>query len=67
MPARQTKPLREAREAPGWTGGIPMEVGGLMCPIAVVARELGIPVVSGVTGAAADPGTVQIRTRNADG
>jgi phosphohistidine swiveling domain-containing protein len=42
---------------PGWTPLFPraaalvMEVGGLMCHAAVVARELGIPAVFGVTGA----------------
>jgi rifampicin phosphotransferase len=42
---------------PGWTplfpraGAVVMEVGGLMCHAAVVARELGIPAVFGVTGA----------------
>ncbi len=39
---------------PGWTplfpraSGIVMEVGGLMCHAAVVARELGIPAVFGI-------------------
>ncbi len=39
---------------PGWTplfpraSGIIMEVGGLMCHAAVVARELGIPAVFGI-------------------
>jgi rifampicin phosphotransferase len=42
---------------PGWTPLFPgaaavvMEVGGLMCHAAVVAREMGIPAVFGVTGA----------------
>jgi rifampicin phosphotransferase len=42
---------------PGWTPLFPraaavvMEVGGLMCHAAVVARELGIPGVFGVAGA----------------
>jgi pyruvate,water dikinase len=42
---------------PGWTPLFPraaavvMEVGGVMCHAAVVARELGIPAVFGVTGA----------------
>lgn len=42
---------------PGWTplfpraSGVVMEVGGLMCHAAVVARELGIPAVFGVSGA----------------
>lgn len=42
---------------PGWTplfpraGGLVMEVGGLMCHAAVVARELGVPAVFGVAGA----------------
>jgi pyruvate,water dikinase len=42
---------------PGWTplfpraAGVVMEVGGLMCHAAVVARELGIPAVFGVGGA----------------
>jgi pyruvate,water dikinase len=42
---------------PGWTPLFPraaavvMEVGGLMCHAAVVARELGIPAVFGVDGA----------------
>lgn len=42
---------------PGWTPLFPraaavvMEVGGLMCHAAVVAREIGIPAVFGVTGA----------------
>jgi len=42
---------------PGWTPLFPrasaliMEVGGLMCHAAVVARELGIPAVFGATGA----------------
>jgi phosphohistidine swiveling domain-containing protein len=42
---------------PGWTplfpraAAIVMEVGGLMCHAAVVARELGIPAVFGVSGA----------------
>ena len=42
---------------PGWTPLFPraaaiiMEVGGLMCHAAVVARELGIPAVFGVSGA----------------
>ncbi len=42
---------------PGWTplfpraAAIVMEVGGLMCHAAVVARELGIPAVFGVRGA----------------
>lgn len=44
---------------PGWTplfplaSGIVMEVGGLMCHAAVVARELGIPAGFGITDAAA--------------
>ena len=44
---------------PGWTplfpraAGIVMEVGGLMCHAAVVARELGIPAVFGVSDATA--------------
>jgi pyruvate,water dikinase len=64
---------------PGWTplfsraGGIVMEVGGLMCHAAVVARELGIPAVFGASGATtelpegalvevdADAGTVTVR------
>lgn len=42
---------------PGWTPLFPrvravvMEVGGVMCHAAVVARELGVPAVFGVTGA----------------
>lgn len=42
---------------PGWTplfpraGGLVMEVGGLMCHAAVVARELGLPAVFGVGNA----------------
>ncbi|MBI2837835.1 MAG: hypothetical protein HYX75_05950 [Acidobacteria bacterium] len=42
---------------PGWTPLFPrsravvMEVGGLMCHAAVVAREMGIPAVFGVAGA----------------
>jgi rifampicin phosphotransferase len=42
---------------PGWTplfsraGALVMEVGGLMCHAAVVARELGVPAVFGVRGA----------------
>ncbi len=42
---------------PGWTPLFPMasavvmEVGGLMCHAAVVAREMGIPAVFGVPGA----------------
>ncbi|KAA0252210.1 MAG: hypothetical protein EDX89_19595 [Acidobacteria bacterium] len=42
---------------PGWTPLFPraaavvMEVGGLMCHAAVVAREMGIPAVFGVEGA----------------
>ncbi|HEV7502520.1 MAG TPA: PEP-utilizing enzyme, partial [Vicinamibacteria bacterium] len=42
---------------PGWTplfpraGALVMEVGGLMCHAAVVARELGVPAVFGVPGA----------------
>ena len=42
---------------PGWTPLFPraaalvMEVGGVMCHAAVVARELGIPAVFGVRGA----------------
>jgi phosphohistidine swiveling domain-containing protein len=42
---------------PGWTplfpraSGIIMEVGGLMCHAAVVARELGIPAVFGIPNA----------------
>jgi len=42
---------------PGWTPLFPrasaviMEVGGLMCHAAVVAREMGIPAVFGVSGA----------------
>jgi len=42
---------------PGWTplfpraGAVVMEVGGMMCHAAVVARELGIPAVFGVAGA----------------
>ncbi|MEE2777046.1 MAG: PEP-utilizing enzyme [Acidobacteriota bacterium] len=42
---------------PGWTPLFPrsaalvMEVGGTMCHAAVVARELGIPAVFGVTDA----------------
>jgi phosphohistidine swiveling domain-containing protein len=44
---------------PGWTplfpraAGIVMEVGGLMCHAAVVARELGIPAVFGIPNATA--------------
>lgn len=44
---------------PGWTPLFPracavvMEVGGAMCHAAVIARELGIPAVFGVTGATA--------------
>lgn len=46
---------------PGWTPLFPrasavvMEVGGVMCHAAVVARELGIPAVFGVAGATALP------------
>jgi pyruvate,water dikinase len=42
---------------PGWTplfpraAGIVMEVGGLMCHAAVVARELGVPAVFGISKA----------------
>lgn len=42
---------------PGWTplfpqaSGIIMEVGGLICHAAVVARELGIPAVFGIAHA----------------
>jgi pyruvate,water dikinase len=42
---------------PGWTPLFPraaavvMEVGGLMCHAAVVAREMGIPAVFGISGA----------------
>jgi phosphohistidine swiveling domain-containing protein len=42
---------------PGWTplfaraGALVMEVGGLMCHAAVVAREMGVPAVFGVPGA----------------
>jgi pyruvate,water dikinase len=42
---------------PGWTPLFPraaavvMEVGGVMCHAAVIARELGIPAVFGVSGA----------------
>ena len=42
---------------PGWTPLFPraaavvMEVGGLMCHAAVVARELGVPAVFGVRNA----------------
>jgi pyruvate,water dikinase len=42
---------------PGWTplfpraSGVIMEVGGLMCHAAVVARELGIPAVFGIPNA----------------
>jgi rifampicin phosphotransferase len=42
---------------PGWTPLFPracavvMEVGGMMCHAAVIARELGIPAVFGVAGA----------------
>jgi pyruvate,water dikinase len=42
---------------PGWTPLFPraaavvMEIGGMMCHAAVVARELGVPAVSGVPGA----------------
>ncbi|MCP5067199.1 MAG: hypothetical protein GY946_11590 [bacterium] len=45
---------------PGWTplfsraGAIVMEVGGLMCHAAVVARELGIPAVFGVPHATSE-------------
>jgi pyruvate,water dikinase len=45
---------------PGWTPLFPaaaalvMEVGGLMCHAAVVARELGIPSVFGVPGATSE-------------
>lgn len=41
---------------PGWTplfplaAGVVMEVGGVMCHAAVVARELGVPAVFGVDG-----------------
>jgi pyruvate,water dikinase len=54
---------------PGWTPLFPraaavvMEVGGVMCHAAVVARELGIPAVFGVTGATStlrDGQTVEI-------
>ena len=44
---------------PGWTplfphaSGIVMEVGGLMCHAAIVARELGIPAVFGIPHATA--------------
>ena len=44
---------------PGWTplfpqaSGIVMEVGGLICHAAVVARELGIPAVFGIRNATA--------------
>jgi pyruvate,water dikinase len=44
---------------PGWTPLFPraaavvMEVGGVMCHAAVIARELGIPAVFGVSGATA--------------
>lgn len=42
---------------PGWTplfprvAGLVMEVGGLMCHAAVMAREIGLPAVFGVRGA----------------
>ncbi len=42
---------------PGWTplftraAAVVMEVGGLMCHAAVVAREMGIPAVFGVSDA----------------
>jgi pyruvate,water dikinase len=42
---------------PGWTPLFPraaavvMEVGGMMCHAAVIARELGLPAVFGVSGA----------------
>jgi pyruvate,water dikinase len=44
---------------PGWTPLFPraaavvMEVGGVMCHAAVIARELGIPAVFGVSDATA--------------
>jgi pyruvate,water dikinase len=44
---------------PGWTPLFPraaavvMEVGGAMCHAAVIARELGIPAVFGVSAATA--------------
>jgi phosphohistidine swiveling domain-containing protein len=65
---------------PGWTPLFPMaaavvmEVGGLMCHAAVVAREMGIPAVFGVPGALAalqdgqvvtvdgDAGTVKLKS-----
>jgi phosphoenolpyruvate synthase/pyruvate phosphate dikinase len=46
---------------PGWTplfphaSGIVMEVGGMMCHAAIVARELGIPAVFGIPHATAIP------------
>jgi pyruvate,water dikinase len=42
---------------PGWTvlfsraGALVMEVGGVVSHAAVIARELGIPAVAGLTGA----------------
>jgi len=54
---------------PGWTPLLPhvravvMEVGGIMCYAAVVAREMGVPAVSGIrdaTGLLRDGKTVEV-------